>query len=139
MKILVAGSRELDPEFYVSMAWGLGDEIWQTFLWKDVSEHKEYVTGAAQGIDQIPFFFEEEYGDIVHKFPADWGKHGKAAGYIRNKEMAEFCDAAVIIWDGKSKGTRHMINLMLDSGKPLCLYVVPRNRGETAYQLEETP
>jgi hypothetical protein len=52
----------------------------------------------------------------VKLFPADWEKHGKAAGMIRNKEMvlwaAERKPAyCVAMWDGKSPGTLNTINL----------------------------
>lgn len=42
-------------------------------------------------------------------FPADWDRYGKAAGYLRNTEMAKNADALVAFWDGMSLGTRHMI------------------------------
>ena len=44
-------------------------------------------------------------------FPADWDKYGKAAGYKRNEEMARNADALIAFWDGKSRGTKHMIDL----------------------------
>lgn len=43
-------------------------------------------------------------------FKADWDKHGKAAGFKRNTEMAKYADALIAFWDGKSKGTKHMID-----------------------------
>ena len=45
------------------------------------------------------------------EFPADWERHGKAAGYIRNREMAQNADALVAFWDGESRGTKSMIDL----------------------------
>lgn len=36
----------------------------------------------------------------VRVFTADWKSHGKPAGIIRDQEMAAFCDAAVLVWDG---------------------------------------
>ena len=39
--------------------------------------------------------------------------HGKKAGYLRNVDMAEYADALVAFWDGKSKGTGHMIDIVL--------------------------
>ena len=42
-------------------------------------------------------------------FLADWDQFGKSAGYKRNIQMAEHADALIAIWDGKSKGTMHMI------------------------------
>ena len=42
-------------------------------------------------------------------FNADWNTHGRAAGHIRNRQMADNADALIAVWDGKSKGTRNMI------------------------------
>lgn len=57
------------------------------------------------------------YGEIwakmnfkpVAEFPADWNTHGKAAGPIRNAEMADYADALILVWDGKSRGSRDML------------------------------
>lgn len=45
----------------------------------------------------------------IHIFPANWNKHGKAGGPIRNKQMAEYADALIAFHDGQSKGTANMI------------------------------
>jgi len=50
-------------------------------------------------------------GYPVAKFPADWNKFKKSAGYKRNVEMAENADALIAFYDGKSKGTGHMIDI----------------------------
>jgi len=47
----------------------------------------------------------------IHRFWPDWKKHGKAAGPIRNREMVQFANCAVIFWDGKSPGTKNLIDL----------------------------
>ena len=49
-------------------------------------------------------------------FPADWEHHGKAAGPIRNAEMAEVADALIAFWDGQSRGTKSMIDLAKRKG-----------------------
>jgi hypothetical protein len=42
--------------------------------------------------------------------PAQWDRYDRAAGMIRNKEMANAgADLCVAFWDGKSRGTRNMI------------------------------
>lgn len=69
------------------------------------------ISGTAKGAD----LFGERYG-VMHnipvlRFPADWDKYGKKAGYIRNLEMAENAEALIAFWDGKSRGTNHMINI----------------------------
>lgn len=44
--------------------------------------------------------------DIMY---ADWGVFGKIAGIMRNEELIDSCDKVYIFWDGKSPGTRHLI------------------------------
>lgn len=45
----------------------------------------------------------------VERFPADWDRRGRAAGRIRNREMAKHADALIAVWDGESRGTANMI------------------------------
>ena len=55
--------------------------------------------------------YAEEHDIPVMSFPADWNKYKKAAGYIRNQEMAQHADALVAFWDGQSRGTKNMIEI----------------------------
>lgn len=71
----------------------------------------EIVSGTAGGADKLGERYANEKGYLIHEFPANWDKHGKSAGYIRNEEMAKFADGLIAFWDGKSKGTKHMIDL----------------------------
>ena len=78
----------------------------------------EIVCGMAKGADSLGAKYACERGITVRTFPADWDKYGKQAGYMRNKEMADYADALIAFWDGKSKGTLDMIRRMKQSGKP---------------------
>lgn len=71
----------------------------------------EIVSGCARGADSLGEQYAKEKGFNIKEFPANWDLHGKAAGYIRNKEMANYANVLIAFWDGKSKGTKHMINL----------------------------
>lgn len=55
-------------------------------------------------------------GIPVKRFPADWNQYGRRAGPLRNREMARYADALIAIWDGKSRGTRSMIDEALREG-----------------------
>ncbi|MBE6770480.1 MAG: DUF2493 domain-containing protein [Ruminococcaceae bacterium] len=77
------------------------------------------LSGCASGADAIGERYAKENGFEVEKHPADWEKHGKAAGPIRNKEMAEKCDCVICLWDGKSRGTRSMIFYAKAFNKPI--------------------
>lgn len=74
------------------------------------------VSGAARGADKLGENYAISRGIPVLKFPAEWERHGKKAGYIRNTAMLQAADALVAFWDGKSKGTEHMIRIAKTKG-----------------------
>ncbi len=73
----------------------------------------EIVSGAAMGADKLGEKYADERKFLIKQFPAEWGKYKKSAGYIRNEEMAKYADALIAFWDGKSRGTKHMIDLAI--------------------------
>lgn len=79
------------------------------------------VCGEARGADALGKRYALERGLTVYSYPANWEKHGKSAGYKRNSEMADVCNGVVAAWDGKSRGTQHMINLAEKLGKQVSI------------------
>ena len=77
------------------------------------------LSGCATGADALGERYAKENGFKVEKYPANWEKYGKYAGPKRNKEMAKNCDCVICFWDGKSKGTKSMINLAREYKKPI--------------------
>jgi hypothetical protein len=69
------------------------------------------VSGTARGADELGERYAKDNSVTVERYPAQWDKYGKSAGYRRNEQMAELADACICFWDGVSKGTEHMINL----------------------------
>lgn len=69
------------------------------------------VSGTAKGADKLGEHYAFNRGYQVEHHPADWDNYGKAAGYRRNREMAQCSDALIAFWDSESKGTSHMIDL----------------------------
>ena len=69
------------------------------------------VSGAARGADSLGERYAKERGLFIQQFPANWNRYGKKAGYIRNKEMAQYANGLVAFWDGSSRGTKLMIEL----------------------------
>ena len=53
--------------------------------------------------------FAKEYDYGLKVFKPNWVMYHKSAGIRRNKEMAEYADALIAFWDGKSNGTKNMI------------------------------
>lgn len=102
MKVIIAGSREFDD--YETLC-RVCDYMLQN------QNLVEIVSGTANGADKLGERYARERGYNVTRFPADWDAYGKSAGYRRNVKMAEYADAAIIFWNGRSKGTRHMIDI----------------------------
>ena len=61
-------------------------------------------------------------GYEIRTFPANWAEFGKGAGLIRNKKMAKYADALIAFWDGKSKGTKNMIQQAEEFGLKIRIY-----------------
>lgn len=105
-KIIVAGSRDYTN---VEKVFRILDTISEDQI------HRGYlieiVSGLARGPDMFGKAWAEENNFTVHEFPANWEKYGKKAGFLRNKEMAEFSDVLLAFHINKSRGTMHMINL----------------------------
>ena len=111
MKTIVAGSRKITSLVIVYR--GIQSAPWFA---------TEIVSGGAQGVDRAGEKYAEDTGTPLKVFPADWNKHGRGAGFIRNAQMAEYADALIAIWDGESRGTTHMIETAKRQG--LVVHVV---------------
>lgn len=117
MKVIIAGSRSITSFEDVSAA-----IIASGFTITEV------VSGGAAGVDTMGEQWAATAGLPVKRFLPDWEQFGKAAGPIRNRDMAKYADLAIVVWDGKSAGSRSMINEMSKAGK--MVYVHPINYKE---------
>jgi hypothetical protein len=100
MKVIVAGSR--------------GIQLYQTVA--DAMDCAgfvitEVVSGTARGVDRLGERWAIENDVPIKRFPANWDRYGRSAGYLRNEQMAQYADGLIAVWDGHSRGTIHMINL----------------------------
>lgn len=76
----------------------------------------EIVSGAARGADKLGERYAQERGYGIIRYIPDWNFFGKSAGYIRNVEMADNADGLILFWNGKSKGSQHMLKIGKDKG-----------------------
>lgn len=130
MKVIIAGSRHLNPFKFFS-AQRRGEATYKLF--QIISKHlahleselgrpvTEIISGKAPGIDTVGEAWAISNGIRVAEFPAEWDL-GKHAALLRNAEMAEYADAALVIWDGKSKGSADMLSHMHRLAKPVAIY-----------------
>lgn len=115
MRLIIAGSRTLTLDY---------DFIHEALL--ACSNYQapriiptEIVSGGARGIDKTGEDYARNWHVPLKIFHADWDRHGKAAGPARNKEMAEYADILLLIWDGESRGSANMKETMIKLGKPV--------------------
>ena len=82
------------------------------------------VSGCAGGANKIGERYAEENGYRLERYPADWRKFGRSAGPKRNKQMAEICDYVICFWDGKSRGSKSMIDYAKKYNKPIKIKLI---------------
>ena len=115
MKVIIAGSRDIEDYDLVCYAVATSK--------LDITT---VISGTANGVDKLGERYATEHGIPIERYPADWQKHGKSAGYKRNQKMAEIADALIAVYDGVSRGTLHMVNIARD--KKLKVFLMLTNR-----------
>jgi hypothetical protein len=114
MKVIIAGSRDItDYLLLASVVSASGFDV------------TEVVSGGARGIDALGELWAENFDVPVKRFLADWTSYGKAAGPIRNKQMAEYADALIAISTG-GKGTTDMIKTAKQQGLKVFVHKVEK-------------
>ena len=69
------------------------------------------VSGGAIGADKLGERAALELNIPTEIYLPDWEKHGKAVGFIRNKDIVKNSDVVLAFWDGQSKGTKNSIDI----------------------------
>ena len=128
MKVIIAGSRP--PDFARTPEGWDAENVWfdeaakaiETAVAGSGFEITEVVSGTARGIDTLGEMWAAENRLPVKRFHPKWhgplGQVNKRAGFDRNEQMANYADALIAIWDGQSRGTKHMIEAMKQRNKP---------------------
>ena len=116
MKVIIAGSRDItDITLVVRAVKESGFHI------------TEIVCGKALGVDTLGELYGISNRIPVKPFPADWypgGKFFRGAGHVRNRQMGDYADALIAIWDGISPGTKGMIEYMRSLNKPAYVLMI---------------
>jgi hypothetical protein len=103
MKVVIFGSRSITDALQVEYA------VAASGVFPEITE---IVSGAAAGVDTLAIEYARKRFLPCRVFPADWQNNGRKAGALRNEEMAAYADYGIAVWNGKSRGTGHMISLM---------------------------
>lgn len=110
MNLIIAGGRDFDDYYRLDKN--------LTWLLQNVDRSTLTIfSGQAKGADRLGEIWATRNGITVRQFPANWDKHGKKAGILRNQEMLdEGASLLVAFWDGVSKGTADMVNRATKAG-----------------------
>lgn len=131
MKILVTGSRGRVSEWDRTQ---LEDAIWDAAMSPPrISINKvTLIHGACMNSpDETAARIADNWEMGERSYPADWEKYGRKAGYVRNVQMLNLGrpDLVLAQWDGKSRGTLHMITEATAWGVPV--RILPPQKRET--------
>ncbi len=117
IKLLVAGSRSISDYEFIKASLDIVHSQLQTENYSI-----ELVSGHAVGVDILAERYAHQNNIPVVLFKPEYqGPRDYTAPLKRNVKMAEYADLLVAFWDGKSKGTIHMIKEMQKRGKPVYL------------------
>lgn len=108
MKVLVCGGRDFDD--YELM-----------LLVLDQMKPKELGHGDARGADSLAQRYAEYRGVPVRRYPADWDRHGRSAGPIRNREMFKDFQPDIVVAFPGGRGTADMVSV---AQKAKCKFMV---------------
>lgn len=102
-KVLVCGGRDYS-------------DIHRMYSVLDDLDMSEIISGHATGADQMAEMYADERGIDATIFPAEWNKHGKAAGFIRNKQMLEEGQPDLVVAFPGGRGTQMMMDIARKAG-----------------------
>lgn len=97
----------------------------------------EVISGGATGVDKLGENYAHKAGIDLITIHANWVKHDRAAGPIRNMKMAVYATSdrskkagLIAIWDGKSRGTKNIIDTATRLGLKVFIYRVDLNKSQ---------
>lgn len=100
MKIAIIGSRECSNIDFVGNL--------EAVL--NVSKDDTIISGGAKGIDTLAANYAKENNLNLIEFLPDYKKNGRAATFIRNREIVDNSNVVVAFWNGNSKGTKYTLD-----------------------------
>ncbi len=88
------------------------------------NEVTEIVSGGAKGIDSCAKEYAISKGIPITEFLPEYNRYGKSAPLKRNLKIIDYADCVIAFWDGKSKGTKYVIEMCKTLNKEIKVYVI---------------
>ncbi|MBE6548047.1 MAG: DUF2493 domain-containing protein [Ruminococcaceae bacterium] len=109
MKIAIIGSR------------GLHVENLEIYLPDGVTE---IVSGGAKGIDTDAESFANKNNIKITVFLPEYNRYGRGAPIMRNYQIVDYSDEVIAFWDGKSRGTKSVIDYCKKQDKKVTVITI---------------
>ena len=109
MKVAVVGSRGLWVE-------DLGDYL--------PEGTEELISGGAQGIDACARSYAKQKGLAITEIFPCYARYSRAAPLRRNEEIVRRADMVLAFWDGKSPGTKYVIDQCKKQKKTVTVHLL---------------
>lgn len=117
-RVIIAGGR--DFENYEYMCEILNDLFYNSTYSK--KRDIKIISGMAKGADTLAIRYADEHHLTKILFPANWKSYPRIAGFLRNEDMLSIATHLIAFWDGKSSGTKHMIDIAQEKGIPIWVF-----------------
>ncbi len=108
MRVAVIGSRDLSVEHL------------EEYLPKDTTE---IVSGGARGVDASAREYALRHGLKLTEYLPEYRRYGRAAPLKRNITIIENSDLVLAFWDGRSRGTKYVIDNCKKQNIPVKIYI----------------
>ena len=123
MRVIIAGGSTFDSLDYMNKC--------LNYMKEDI---EVVISGRGWGADKLAETFACQHGIDLELFPANWGRYGEDAGYVRWSKVfsSQGVDKAILFWDGQSDGTKTLKILSEEYDIPCEIFYYEYNGGETA-------
>lgn len=117
-KVIIAGGRDFDDYKYMSSE--LTELFENSAYFKGITI--KIISGMAKGADSLAIRYADEHKLTKILFPANWKAYPRIAGFLRNRDMLNIATHLIAFWDGKSSGTKGMIDIAQEKGIPVWIF-----------------
>jgi hypothetical protein len=117
-RVIIAGGRDFDDYEYMSTKLNELFKDPNTFNNKTI----KVISGMAKGADFLAIRYADEKKLTKILFPANWKEYPRIAGFLRNEDMLSIATYLIAFWNGKSSGTKHMIDIAKEKGIPVWVF-----------------
>lgn len=84
----------------------------------------EIVSGGAKGVDTSAREYALSHGIKLTEFLPEYTRFGRSAPLKRNITIIEYSDIVIAFWDGKSRGTKFVIDNCRKLGVEVRVYII---------------